>query len=120
MPLTLNTRTVRGVMVVEIGGRLIVGDAVAKFGDALTPIVEGENKKVILDLSNLGYLDSTGIESLIGVYQTLRNRSGGFRVLKPSSKVRELLELTKLSDVFGVVDDESDAIDALLEGGDAS
>ena len=120
MTLSLNTRTVRGVMIVEIGGRLTAGDAVATFGDTLTPILEGANNKVILDLSNVGYLDSTGIESLIGVYQTLRNRSGGLRVLKPSSKVKQLLELTKLADLFGIVENESDAIDALLEGGDAS
>ena len=120
MTLSFNTRTVRGVMVVEIGGKLSAGEGVTKFGDTLTPIVEGENKKVILDLSNVGYLDSSGIESLIGVYQTLRNRSGGLRVLKPSSRIRQLLDLTKLSDVLGVVDDETDAVDALLEGGDAS
>jgi anti-sigma B factor antagonist len=117
--LSLNTRTVREVTVVAIGGRLSAGDAVTQLRAVLTPILDGGNGRLVLDLSDLRYMDSSGIEELIGTFQTLRSRNGGLRLLKPNSKVKELLDLTKLSDVLGVVDDEDAAISGLLADAEA-
>jgi anti-sigma B factor antagonist len=118
MALSLNTRTVRGVMIVEVTGRLNAGAAADHFRNTLDSAVDAGNNKLVLDVSGVGYVDSTGIEALVGIYQKANNASGGLRILKPDSRLRQLLNLTKLADVLGVVEDETEAIDALAGRGD--
>lgn len=114
MSLSFHTRTVRGVMIVDVEGRLSAGAAADKFRETLSPAVDAGHNKVVLHLSGVDYADSTGIEAIVGLYQRAQKARGGIRVLKPSPRVRELLNLTKLSDVLGVSDDETEAIDGLL------
>jgi stage II sporulation protein AA (anti-sigma F factor antagonist) len=114
--LSIRTRTERGALVAELSGRLSAGPGVETFKGELFPVIESGANLVVIDMSGVPYADSMGIEALVSVYQKTQELGGGMRVLNPSPKVVQLFDLTKLGEVLGIVDNESGAIDSLLEG----
>lgn len=113
--LSIRTRLERGVLVAKLAGRLSAGPGVTTLRDVLDPRIDSGTALVVLDMADVPYADSMGIEALISLYQKAVGAGGGIRVLHPSTKVRHLLELTRLTAVLGVSDDETTAIDQLLE-----
>jgi anti-sigma B factor antagonist len=101
-------------MIVSIKGRLSAGPDLQSFRETLVAAVDSGNDRLVLDCSDVGYVDSTGIEAVIAVYQQAEAAGGGVPVLRPGVKLKQLLKLTKLTAVLGVVEDEGEAIDSLL------
>jgi anti-anti-sigma factor len=114
MALSLNTQRERGVLVVTAEGRLNASPELQDFRETLIAAIEAGDSRLVLDFSAVGYVDSIGIEAIISVYQKALEANGGVRVLSPGPKLKQLLNLTKLSAVLGVVDDKNEAIDSLL------
>ena len=113
MTLSVNTRRSSGVVVVDVSGRLTFGDPVRLLGKTVSPIVKEGALKLVLNLNELSYIDSAGLAALVAIHQSLQDRNGQVKLLKPTEKVKGLLKITKLWTVFDTFDDETKAIQAL-------
>ena len=113
MSLSLKTRKVGDVVVIDLSGKLTIGEPVLLLREALrTQTAEGQ-RKFILNLADVGYIDSSGLGELVSSYTTVRNKGGDVKLLKLTSKTRDLLQMTKLLTVFDVYDDEDKAVASL-------
>ena len=100
------------VVVVDVEGQLIVGNRQELKQKVLDELEKGE-KKFLIDFSQTGYIDSSGLGELVSSYTTVRNKGGDVKLLKLTSKTKDLLQMTKLLTVLDVYDDEAKAINSL-------
>ncbi|HTM90676.1 MAG TPA: STAS domain-containing protein [Terriglobales bacterium] len=105
-----NTRQVDGVMIVDLSGRITLGEGSVILRDTVRDLVGKGNKKILLNLGEVNYIDSSGIGELVSAFTTVRNQGGELKLLKLTKKVHDLLQITKLYTVFDVKDDETTAI----------
>ena len=110
MPVTIHAREVGQVTILDIRGRLTLGDEIGQLRDAVRNLVAEGNKKIILNLEHVDYLDSSGVGELVGCFTTVRNAGGELKLLKLSQKVHDVLNVTKLYTVFDIRDDEFHAV----------
>ena len=103
MGVELTTRKVRDVLVVELSGRLTVLDPT--FRDSMLHFLRTGYRRFILKMNALSYIDSCGLGELIAIYVSIRHLGGELRLLTPSTRVRELLSITKLDTVFEILND---------------
>ncbi len=113
MSLSIKTRNVDGVMVLELSGRLTIGEPVLSLRDTIRGAVEDNDLKIILDLGNVSYIDSSGLGELVSIYTTVKNKQGDVKLLKLTAKAKDLLQMTKLLTVFDTFDEEADALASL-------
>ncbi len=111
--LSVRTRKVGPITILDIAGRLQAGSSTDKFRASVSPSIDSDDARIILNLADLDYIDSVGLESLIELYKTMNRRRGHMKLLNPTKKVRELLELTRLLSIFEVETDEDAAVAAL-------
>ena len=97
----------------DVSGRLSSGAPAESFLTEAREAIGDGKARLLINLEEVPYIDSMGLESLIEVYNAVRATHGDVRLLSPSAKVAELMRLTKLSSVFGVYTDEATAIEAL-------
>jgi anti-sigma B factor antagonist len=113
MSLSLKTRRVEDISILDLSGKLTIGEPVLLLRETLrSSVTEGE-RKFILNLGEVSYIDSSGLGELVSSYTTIRNKGGDVKLLKLTSKTRDLLQMTKLLTVFDVYDDEAKAIASL-------
>ncbi|HKC72387.1 MAG TPA: STAS domain-containing protein [Terriglobales bacterium] len=105
-----NTRQVDGVMIVDLSGRITLGEGSVILRDTVRDLVGKGNKKILLNLGEVNYIDSSGIGELVSAFTTVRNQGGELKLLNLTKKVHDLLQITKLYTVFDVKDDETAAI----------
>lgn len=110
MALTIDTREVAHVMVLDVHGRIVLGDEIGDLRDAVHGLLERGKKKIILNLADVDYIDSSGVGELVGCYTTVRNAGGELKLLNLSQKVQDVLYVTKLYTVFDIRDDEFTAV----------
>lgn len=110
MPLTIDTREVAHVTVLDIHGRLVLGPEIGALRDAVRALISEGKKKIILNLAEVDYLDSTGVGELVGSFITVRNAGGELKLLNLTQKVHDVLHVTKLYTVFDIKDDEFTAV----------
>ena len=110
MSLKITNREVGGVMVVSLSGRLTLGDASATLRQSLKELVEGGKKKIVLNLGEVGYIDSSGLGELVSGFTTVKNQGGQLKLANLTQKVNDLLTITKLYTVFEVHNDEQAAV----------
>ena len=113
MSVKLTTRQVGDVTVIDASGRITLGEGSSTFRDAIRDMTAKGNKKLLLNLGDVSYIDSSGLGELVSSYTTVRNKGGDVKLLKLTSKTRDLLQMTKLLTVFDVYDDEGKAITSL-------
>ena len=113
MSFGVKTRKVESVSIVDINGKLTIGEPVLLLRETLRTLVNGGDNRIILNLAEVSYIDSSGLGELVSSYTTIRNKSGDVKLLKLTSKTKDLLQMTKLLTVFDVYDDESKAIASL-------
>lgn len=109
----IGTRQVSGISVIDISGRITLGEGDVLLRDTIDNLLAKGHKKLLLNLAEVGYIDSSGIGALVGVYTAARKQGGELRLLKITNRVRNLLQITKLYTVFVVSDDEDEAIRSL-------
>ena len=112
MNLKLSTRQVDGVTIVDCSGRITLGEGSAVLRDAVKDLLSKGQKKIVLNLSDVNYIDSSGIGELVSAYTTVKNQGGELKLLNLTKKVHDLLQITKLYTVFDVKDDEASAVKA--------
>ena len=104
------TRQVDGVTIVDLSGRITLGDGSAVLRDTVRELVGKGQKKILLNLGDVNYIDSSGIGELVSAYTTVRNGGGELKLLNLTKKVHDLLQITKLYTVFDIKDDEAAAV----------
>ncbi|MGA3068617.1 MAG: STAS domain-containing protein [Terracidiphilus sp.] len=110
MALTIASREVGGVAVLDLSGRITLGEGSVQIRDAIRDLLGKGQKSILLDLGEVNYIDSSGLGELVSAYTSARNQGAGLKLLKLTKKVHDLLQLTKLYTVFDIYDDEAVAI----------
>src|ERR1700727_2944548 len=110
MPLTIVTREVNHVTILDIHGRLVLGPEIGALRDEVRALIAQGKKKIILNLADVDYLDSSGVGELVGSFTTVRNAGGELKLLNLTQKVHDVLHVTKLYTVFDIKDDEFTAV----------
>src|SRR5882762_7217147 len=105
-----STRQVNGVTVVDLSGRITLGEGSVVLRDTIRDLVSKGRIKILLNLGEVTYIDSSGIGELVSAFTTVRNQGGELKLLNLTKKVHDLLQITKLYTVFDVKDDEAAAI----------
>jgi anti-sigma B factor antagonist len=108
--LKLNTRQVGDVTVVDAAGRITLGEGSSAFRDTIKELVNKGHKKILVNLGEVTYIDSSGIGELVSGYTTVSNAGGQLKLLNLTKRVHDLLQITKLYTVFEVFDDEAKAL----------
>ncbi|MGA2687490.1 MAG: STAS domain-containing protein [Candidatus Korobacteraceae bacterium] len=112
MSMKASTRQVDGVTIVDLSGRITLGEGSVVLRDAVKDLVGKGQKKILLNLGDVSYIDSSGIGELVSAFTSVRNQGGELKLLHLTKKVHDLLQITKLYTVFDVKDDEAGAIAA--------
>jgi anti-sigma B factor antagonist len=110
MSLKIDTRQVAHVTILDIQGRLILGDEIGDLRDRIHALIAQGTKKIILNLAGVDYMDSSGVGELVGSFTTVRNAGGELKLLNLTQKVNDILYVTKLYTVFDIKDDEFTAV----------
>ena len=112
MTMKANTRQVNGVTVVDMSGRITLGEGSVILREAVKDLVAKGQRKILLNLGDVTYIDSSGIGELVSAFTSVRNQGGELKLLNLTKKVHDLLQITKLYTVFDIKDDERKAIEA--------
>ncbi|MGA2771388.1 MAG: STAS domain-containing protein [Bryobacteraceae bacterium] len=110
MSVKLNTRQIGDVSVVDVAGRITLGEGSSALRDTLREMVNKGQKKILLNLGEVSYIDSSGIGELVSAFTTVTNGGGQLKLLNLTKRVKDLLQITKLYTVFDVHDSEVTAI----------
>jgi anti-sigma B factor antagonist len=110
MPLTIKTREVAKVTILDIHGRIVLGPEIGTLRDAVHNLIAKDIKKIILNLADVDYIDSSGVGELVGCFTTVRNAGGELKLLNITPKIHDILHVTKLYTVFDIKDDEYTAV----------
>lgn len=110
MSLKIETREVAHVIILDVRGRIVLGDEIGELRDAVRNLVAEGKKKIILNLAEVDYIDSSGVGELVGSYTTVRNAGGELKLLNLTQKVQDVLHVTKLYTVFDIRNDEFTAV----------
>ena len=110
MSLKTTTRTVGNVTVVDISGRIVLGSESASLRSLVGQLLGSGHKKILLNLAEVNYIDSSGLGHLVSAFTTARKQQGELKLLRLTNKVHDLMQITKLYTVFDIRDDETEAI----------
>ena len=110
MSVKLTTRQVGDVTVIDAVGRITLGDGASTFRDTIRDLANNGNKKLLLNLGEVSYIDSSGIGEMVSGFTTISNQGGSLKLLNLTKRVKDLLQITKLYTVFDVHEDEAGAI----------
>jgi anti-sigma B factor antagonist len=105
-----STRQIDGVTIVDLSGRITLGEGSVILRDTVRELMGKGSKKILLNLGDVNYIDSSGIGELVSAFTTVRNQGGELKLLNLTKKVHDLLQITKLYTVFDVKDDETTAV----------
>ena len=108
--MTITTREVSHVTIVDITGRITLGEETGLLRDTVRKLIAEGKKKIVLNLANVDYVDSSGVGELVSSFTTVRNSGGELKLLNLTKKVQDVLYVTKLYTVFDVKDDEFTAV----------
>jgi len=107
-----STRQVNGIVIVDLSGRITLGEGSVLLRDMVRDLVSKGQRKILLNLGDVTYIDSSGIGELVSAFTTVRNQGGELKLLNLTKKVHDLLQITKLYTVFDIKDDEATAVAA--------
>ena len=110
MSVKLTTRQVGDVTVIDANGRITLGEGASTFRDTIRDLATQGQKKILLNLSEVSYIDSSGIGEMVSGFTTVTNHGGQLKLLGLSKRVKDLLQITKLYTVFEVFEDEASAV----------
>jgi anti-sigma B factor antagonist len=106
----ISTRQVDGVTILDCSGRITLGEGSITLRENVGQLLTKGQKKILLNLGEINYIDSSGIGELVTAFTTVRKQGGDLKLLNLTKKVHDLLQITKLYTVFDVKDDEAAAV----------
>ena len=110
MSIQVTSRQVEDVSVVDVAGRITLGEGASALRETIRGLVAKGQKKILLNLGEVSYIDSSGIGELVSGFTTVANNGGALKLLNLTKRVQDLLQITKLYTVFDVYDKESSAV----------
>lgn len=116
MIMKVSTRQLNEVTIVDLSGQIKLGAGSAALRDTVKDLVEKGQKKILLNLGEISYIDSSGLGELVSAFASVRKQGGDLKLLHLTKKVHDLLQITKLYTVFDVMDDEEGAIASFRSG----
>lgn len=108
--LVIAERRLGPVTIVELRGRLVADDGDTSFTNRITALLAFGHTNLAVDCARVTYIDSGGIGALVSMFLRVARRGGRLKLLRPSDRVRRVLEMTRLIDVFEIFEDESAAL----------
>ena len=108
--MNISTRERDGVVILEPKGKITIGVGDVALRDAVLEQIEAGRKKILMDMSGVGTMDSSGIGELVAAFTSVNNRGGRLKLLKLPPKISDILQITQLITVFEVYDDEDEAV----------
>jgi anti-sigma B factor antagonist len=106
----IETRTIGDVRILDCSGKITLGEGTMAVRNTVRDILKNNGKKIILNLAEVNYIDSSGIGELVSTYSTVSNNGGQLKLLNLTKKIQELLAITKLLTVFQVFESEQTAL----------
>ena len=110
MDMTTTTRQIGGVTIVDISGRIVLGKESAALRNLVFELLSEGHKKILFNLGDVNYIDSSGLGHLVSAYTSVRNQGGELKLLNLTKNVHNLMQITKLYTVFDIMDDEVAAV----------
>jgi anti-sigma B factor antagonist len=116
MALTAKTRRVGNVAIVDLSGRITLGESTGILRDELRSLLAQGSKQIILNMAGVSYVDSAGLGELVSAYTTATNQGGSLKLLHLQGKLHDLMQITKLHTIFSAFDDEKKAVESFGAG----
>ena len=116
MSLEIEKREREGIAILDLKGRITMGEEVSSFRTAVQKLSEDAVDKVVLNLLNVAYIDSTGLGAIVMCSSTFKNKGGNAKLLNLNKRNVELLIATKLATIFEIYDNEQDAVNSFFPG----
>jgi anti-sigma B factor antagonist len=110
MKMTTSIRQAGNVTIVDVGGRVELGQESAAIRDLISNLLSQGHKQILLNLADVDYIDSSGLGSLIGSLASVRKQGGELKLLNLTDKVVDVMQVTRLYTVFDVTTDEASAV----------
>jgi anti-sigma B factor antagonist len=120
MNMTATTRQVGGVTIVDISGRIVLGEESAALRDLVRDLLSKGHKKILFNLGDVNYIDSSGLGHMVSAFTSVRKQEGELKLLNLTNKVHDLLQITKLYTVFDIMDDEDTAVKSFSQSAAAT
>jgi anti-sigma B factor antagonist len=108
--MTTSTRQVGNVTIVDISGRIVLGEESAALREMVCDLLSKGHKKILLNLSDVNYIDSSGLGNLVSSFTSARKQGGELKLLNLTNKVHDVMQITRLYTVFEILDDEAAAV----------
>lgn len=108
--LTITKRQADGVTIVDLAGKIALGETNQQLHESIRQIVQDGNKNVVLNLTNVSMIDSSGLGELVGSYATLEKNGGTLKLANIPERLLELMTITKLYTVFDIFGSEAEAV----------
>jgi len=112
MSMKVAIRQVDGITILDLSGRITLGEGSITLRDSVRDVLAKGSKKILLNLGQITYIDSSGIGELVSAFTSVKNAGGELKLLNLTQKVHDLLQITKLYTVFDIWDNEASAIGA--------
>lgn len=110
MDILINTRQVAGVIIVDISGRIQLGGESAALRDLVSDLLSKGNKKILFNLGDVNYIDSSGLGQLVSAFTSVRKQGGELKLLNLSKNVHNVMQITRLYTVFDIMENEATAV----------
>jgi anti-sigma B factor antagonist len=110
MSLKINIRETADAVILDMSGRVSLGDGLAELRDSIREALAGDQKNILLNLAEVSHIDSSGLGQLIGSYATVTSRGGQMKLLNLQKRVNDLMQVTKLVTVFETYTNEEAAL----------
>lgn len=102
-----------GITVLHLSGKIMGGPEATEINDEINRLIDSNNKKIVIDLINVDWMNSSGLGILIGAVTVLKNNNGLLCLINVSDRIKNLLKITKLNTVFEIYDDYNAAAAAI-------
>jgi anti-sigma B factor antagonist len=119
MALTAKVRRVGNVAIVDLNGKITLGENTGILRDELRSLLSQGTKDIVLNMADVGYVDSAGLGELVGAYTTAANQGGSVKLLHLQGKMKDLMQITKLHTIFPSFEDEKTAVASFGAGASA-
>ena len=110
MSLKINVRESGNVLILDLNGRITIGEEAASLRDTIKEYLDSGQKNILLNLAGVSYIDSTGLGQFVGSFATVTSRGGQLKLLNLQKKLQELMQITKLITVFETYTSETAAV----------
>jgi anti-sigma B factor antagonist len=110
----IDIRTIGDIRILDCSGQITLGEGTMSIRNAVRDILQSGAKKIVLNLANISYIDSSGVGELVSTYTTVVNGGGKLKLLNLTKRLLELLTITKLLTVFEIFSDEKAALASFI------